>query len=138
MHASDMHEDEDKDDKPLVRPASRKEPAQERRDPATDNEDVLPLVAPILPSAAPMRKRKGPPVWQDPTATLEQEVSRDLRRQAEDTSTLGKKAEVEAPRNIISKMSEERNLRDLHLKLHHMSTAQFKKRTTHRDTPKIS
>ena len=28
-HATHMHEDEDEDDKPLVQPASRKEPAEE-------------------------------------------------------------------------------------------------------------
>ena len=32
------------------------------------------------------RKDKEPPVWQDPTAILEQEVSRDSRERAEDTS----------------------------------------------------
>ena len=41
-HAPDMHEDEDKDDTPLVWPASRKEFAEERCDPATDDEDLLP------------------------------------------------------------------------------------------------
>ena len=60
--APDMHEDENEDDKPLVRPASRKEPAKEKRDPASDDEDYLPLVPPGLPSAAPVKKRKGPPV----------------------------------------------------------------------------
>ena len=58
----------------LVVPASRKEPASEKRDPAAGDEDVLLLVPPRLPSAAPVRKRKGPPVWLDPTATLEQGV----------------------------------------------------------------
>ena len=82
-----------------------------------------------------MKKRKGPPVWQDPTATLEQEVSRDSRERAEDTSILSRKAEGEALRNIMGKLSEERNLRDLHLKHYHMCTAQFKKRTTHLDIP---
>ena len=43
-HAPDMHEDEDEDDKPLVRPASRKEPAEKRRYPATDDEDLLPYL----------------------------------------------------------------------------------------------
>ena len=33
-HAPDMHEDEDEDDRPLVRPASRNGPAEKRRDPA--------------------------------------------------------------------------------------------------------
>ena len=39
----------------------------------------------------------------------------------------------EALRNIRNKLSDERNLRDLHLKRYHMSTAQFQKRTTHLD-----
>ena len=132
-HAPDMHEDEDEDHKPLVRPASRRELAEERRDLDNDDEDLLPLVPPRPPPAAPVRKRKGPPVRLDPAATLEQEVSRDSHERAEDTSILGKKAEGEALRNIISKLSEERNLRDLHLKHYHISTAQFKKRTTHLD-----
>ena len=134
-HAPDMHEDEDEDDKPLVQPASRKEPAEERRDPSIDDGDFVPLVPPRLPPAALVRKRKGPPVWQDPTATLEQEVSGDSRERAEDTIFFCKKAEGEALRNIISEWSEERNSRDFHLKHYHMSTAQFKKRTTHLDIP---
>ena len=60
-------------------------------------------------------------------------MSRDSRERAEDTSVLGSKAEGEAPRNIISKLFEERNLKDFHLKHYHMSTAQFKKITTHLD-----
>ena len=68
-HAPDMDEDEDEHDKPLVRPASRKEPAKEKRDLDTDDEDLLPLVPPRPPPVAPVRKRKGPPVWQDPAAS---------------------------------------------------------------------
>ena len=124
------------DDDPLVRPTTRKEPVEERRDPATDDEGLLPLVTPRLPSAVPVRKRKGPPVWEDPTATLEQQVSRDSREREEETSISGSKAEGEALRKIINKLSDERNLRDLHLKHDHMSTAQFKKRTTHLDIPR--
>ena len=47
-HALDMDEDEheDEDDKPLVRPASRNEPAKEKHDQDTDDEDLLPLVPP--------------------------------------------------------------------------------------------
>ena len=86
-----MHEDEDEDDTPLVRPASRKEPAEKRRYQATDDEDIRPLVPPRQPSAAQVRKRKGPPVWQDPGATLEQDVLRDSRERAEDTSISGQK-----------------------------------------------
>ena len=46
---------------------------------------------------------------------------------------MGRKAEGEAPRIIISKLSDERNLRDPRLKHYHVSTAQFKRRTTHLD-----
>ena len=62
-------------------------------------------------------------------------TSGDSRERAEDASIWGRKAEGEALRNIIYKLSDERNLRDLHLKHYHMSTAQFKKRTTHLDIP---
>ena len=125
-HAPDMDEDEDEDDKPLVRPASTKEFAKVKRDLDTDDEDPLPLAPPRSPPAAPVRNRKGPPVWQDPAATLEHQVPKDSHERTEDTSILGRKAEGEALR--ISKLSEERNLTDLHLKHHHMSTAQFKNR----------
>ena len=67
----------DGDDQPRVQPAPRKEPAEERRDPATDDGDLVPLVPPRPPQAAQATEEKGPPVWQDPTAILEQEVSRD-------------------------------------------------------------
>ena len=53
----------------------------------------------------------------------------------QDASILDKKEEVEALRNAVNKLSDERNLRDLQLKYDHMSTAQFKKRTTHLDIP---
>ena len=112
---------------------SERKPAYPAHAPDIDDEDFLLLVPPGPPSAAPVRRTEGPPVWQDPTAILEQEVSGDSRERAEDASVLGRKAEGEALRNIISKLSEERNLRDLHLKHNHMSTAQFKKRTTHLD-----
>ena len=62
-------------------------------------------------------------------------MSRDTRERAEKTPIRGKKSEGEALRNIINKLSDERNLKDLHLKHHNMSTAQFKKRTTHLDIP---
>ena len=51
-HALDMHEDEDEDDTPLVRPTTRKEPLQEGRDQAIDDEDLAPLV-PSRPSRPP-------------------------------------------------------------------------------------
>ena len=103
-----------------------------------DHEDFAPLVPPRPPKppqAAQRQKKKGPPIWQDSTAILEQEVSRDSKERAEETSILSKKAEGEALRNIINKLSDERNLKDLHLKHDHMPTAQFKKRTTHLDIP---
>ena len=50
-------------------------------------------------------------------------MSGDSRERAEDASILGKKAEGEALRNIINKLSDERNLRDLHLK-HYQLTEQ--------------
>ena len=56
-HAPDMDEDEDEDDQPLVRPASRKEPAKEKRDLDTDDEDLLPFVPPRPPPAAPVREK---------------------------------------------------------------------------------
>ena len=97
MH-TDMHEDKDEDDKPLVRPTARKEPLEEGRYQAIDDEDLAPLVL-LKPSRPPQeahrQKQKGPPVWQDPTVIVEQKVSRDSRERAEDTSIWGKKAEGE-------------------------------------------
>ena len=90
-HAPDMHEDEDEDHRPLVRPASRKELAEERRDLDNDDEDLLPLVPPRPPPAAPVPKRKGPPVWLEPAATLEQEVSRGLARASRGDLDFGQK-----------------------------------------------
>ena len=60
-------------------------------------------------------------------------MSGKSRERSEDASNLGKEAEVEAFRNIINYLSAERNLRDLHPKHYHMSTAQLKKRTSHLD-----
>ena len=81
----------------------------------------------------PLRIRKGPPVWRDPSATLEQDVSRNSRERSEEV--LGRNPDGEALRNIKNKLSDERNLRDLHLEHHHMSTAQFKRKTTYLDIP---
>ena len=67
------------------------------------DKDLVPVVPPRPPPTAPVRKRKGPAVWQDPTATLEHEVPKDSRDRAEDTSILGREAEGEALRNITSK-----------------------------------
>ena len=86
-HALDMHENEDEDDKPLVRPTTRKEPLEEGRDQAIDDEDL----APDLLRPHSDRRKRGPPV-----SILEQEVSRDSRERAEESSILVKKAEGEA------------------------------------------
>ena len=52
---------EDEDDKPLVQPASRSETAKRES-------------APIRRVPTSLRRRKGPPVWQDPCATLEKDA----------------------------------------------------------------
>ena len=138
-HTRDLQEDEDngslvhpdhtvvsgdEDGQPLVRPASRKELVKEKCDPAADHR---------IP--ARVGRRKGPPMWQDPTVALWQNVSVNSRERSKDVSILGRKAEGEALCKIINKLSDERNLRVLHLRHYHMSTAQFKKRTTHLDIP---
>ena len=64
-HGPDTDEVKDDDDKPPVRPASRKELAKEKSDLDTDDEDLLLLV---------------PPVLQDPAAILEHEVTGASRR----------------------------------------------------------
>ena len=72
---------------------------------------------------------------EDPSATLEQDVSGNSRERSEEVSILGSNPDGEALRSIINKLSDVRNLKDLHLKHYHMSSAQFKKRITHLDTP---
>ena len=52
---------------------------------------------------------------------------------SEDVSSVGRNSDGEAHQKIINKLSDVHNLKDLHLKHHHMSSAQFKKRTTHLD-----
>ena len=44
---------------------------------------------------------------------------------------MGEHSDGEALQKIINKLSDVRNLKDLHLEHHHMSSAQFKRRTTH-------
>ena len=56
-----VSEEEDEDDKPLVQPAS-KEKALRRESSAIRR----------VPTS--LRRRKGPPVWRDPSATLEQDA----------------------------------------------------------------
>ena len=115
---------EDENDEPLVQPSSRTESIKEKRESAKERSIRTPL-----------RKREGPPVWRYPSATLEQDVSGNSRERWEEASILGRNLDVEALRNIINKLFDEQNLRDLHLKHYHMSTAQFKKRTTNLDIP---
>ena len=131
-HTRDLEEDKDEalvrsdhtavsddgDDQPLVQPA-RKENVKEKCVPATDDGN-------------PAKKKRT----QDPTVTLEQEVSGNSRRRSEEVSIFGRNPESEALRSIINKLSDERNLRDLHLKHYHLSTAPFKKRTPHLDIPR--
>ena len=105
---------EDEDDKHLVQPASRKEPVKERRESAAES------------SVATLLRRKGPPVWRDPSTTLEQDVSGNSRERSEEGSILGKNPDGEALRSIIKKLSDQRDLRDLHPKHCHMSTSEFK------------
>ena len=99
-----MHEDEDENEKPLARLTSRKVSLEEGRGQAIDDEDVAPLFPSRPPETAQRQKRKGPPVLQDPTAFLKQQVSRDSREREEETSILGKKSVGEALRNIINKV----------------------------------
>ena len=53
-------------------------------------------------------------------------MSRISRVRSKEVSILGRKSDGEALQKIISKLSDVRNLKDLHLKHYHMSTAQFK------------
>ena len=59
-------------------------------------------------------------------------MTRGSRERTGDVSILSKESEGEALRNVINKLSD---LRDLHLKHCRISTAPFKKRTTHLDIP---
>ena len=68
-----MHEDADEDEKLLVRPTTRKEPPEDGRGQDIDDEDLATLVLsrPLRsPETAQRQLKKGPPVWQDPTAFL--------------------------------------------------------------------
>ena len=115
---------EDEDDEPLVKPSSRTSSFKEKREFAAECS---------IPTS--LRRRKGPPVWRDPSATQEQDVSRNSRERSEEVSILSRNPDGETIRNIINKLFDERKLRDLHLKHNHMFTAQCKKRTTHLDIP---
>ena len=82
-----------------------------------------------------LRRKKGPPVWRDPSATLEQDVSGNSRERSEEVSSLVRSPDGEALQIVINELSHVRNLRDLHLTHYQTSSAQFKKRTTHLDIP---
>ena len=115
---------EDEDDQLLAQPESRTEMMKEKRELVEERS---------MPT--PLRKRKGPPVWRDPSATMEPHVSGNSRERSEEGPIWGKNPDGEALRNIINELLDERNLRDLHLKHHHMSTSQFQKRTNYLDLP---
>ena len=125
--------DDDEDDKLLARPNGTTAPEE-------DEDDKL-LVQPtsVLNRECsakrgvllPVRSRKGPPVWQDPSATLEQDVSGTSRELSGDISSLGEHSDGEALQQVINRLSDVRNLKGLYLKYYLKSSAQFKKRTTH-------
>ena len=83
--------DDDEDDKPLVRSNCTT---------VSDEEDDKPLVQPtfvlkresslIRRVPTPFRRRKGPPVKRDPSATLEQDVPGTSRERSQRVSSLGK------------------------------------------------
>ena len=70
LHITTVSEDEDEDDKPLVRPATEEKP-MERESSATRRVSTL------------LRRRKGPAVWRDPSATLEQDAPGTSRERSE-------------------------------------------------------
>ena len=108
--------DEDEDDQPLVRPDSTA---------VSEDEDDKPLVHSCIKRRTVEEKdlQSGEihlPHW---------------NKMCQETRSLGRNPDREALQNIINKLSDVRNLKDLHLKHYHMSSAQFKKRTTHLDIP---
>ena len=78
---------EHEDDKPLVHPASRSETV--KRESAANR-----IVT------TPSRRRKGPPVWRNPSATLEQDVSGNSRERSGEVSSMGKNSDREASRTL--------------------------------------
>ena len=125
-HAPDMDEDKDEDDKPLVRPASRKEPPKEKSDLDTDDEDLLLLVLPRPPPAVPVRRRK------DAQYGRIQLLHWNKRCQGTRVSEQRMPQFWAAKQKVVGRAKLEGHL---HLKHHHMSTAQFKKRTTRLNIP---
>ena len=74
---------EDEDDEPLVRPSSKTELIKEKRDSAAERS---------IPTS--LRRRKGLPVWRDPSAPLEQDVSGNSRERSEEVSILGRNSDA--------------------------------------------
>ena len=66
--STSVSEEEDEDDEPVAQPASalKRESSATRRVPTSS------------------RRRKGPPVWRDPSATMEQDVSGTSRERSEE------------------------------------------------------
>ena len=117
--AQEMNEDVNEDDKPLVRPDRTADPEDEDDrpvvQPASREDQVMRESSAKRRVPTPLRRRKGPPIWRDPSATIVQDVSGNSRERAEEVSILGRNPDDEALRSIINKLSDERNLRDLHL-----------------------
>ena len=120
--------DDDEDDKPLVRPGSTT--VSEEAD-----EDDKPLVQ--LASrektliffktqcSYKVTKKKRTSVWQDPSATLEQDVSGSSRERSEDVSSLDKNSDGEALQKITNKLSDVRNFKVYDLYQHVVKTCPF-------------
>ena len=117
-----VSEDGDEDDQLLVQLASRDEPlkresAAERRVPAQ------------------VRGRKELQSGEVHLPHLKRDVSGNSRERSEEFSGWCRNPDGEVLQNIINELSGVRNLKGLHLKHHHVSSAQFKRRTTHLATP---
>ena len=82
-----------------------KEPVQEKRESGAERSVPTPL-----------RRREGRPVWRDPSTTLEQDVLGNSCERSEEVPILVRNPDGEALSNIMNKISDERNLRDLHVK----------------------
>ena len=81
------------------------------------------------------RKERRPPVWAGSNCFSGATGVKEFARARRGDLDLGQKVGRWSTRNIINKLSNEHNLKDLHLEHCQMSTAQFKKRTTHLDIP---
>ena len=72
---------EDEDDKPLVQSTSRTKSTKEKRESAAARR-----------TPAQSRRRKGPPVWRDPSVTLKPDVSGNARERSEEGSIFVQKS----------------------------------------------